>query len=172
MSTETTPDASIPSAARLSRIESVLTGEPAFKGKIGKKTVTVPKRDGSKVHFAPEVVDVGRAIQADNKDAVTLSKKEILGYAIKVLNGGAAPASEAADTGDEPAPGPSAPAGEVAPAAGKSLSDLQPQLNQNISILSLLVSAMQIADLDKQAGADGRRKKLKELAEEYAPTCS
>src|SRR4051812_30791243 len=102
----------IPSAARLSRIESILTGEPAFKGHIGKKTETVAKRDGSKAHYALEVVKVGQSIQSDGKDAVTLGKKEILVYATRVLLNGAsanpveagAPApAQVEGEGDEPA---------------------------------------------------------------------
>jgi len=130
----------IPSAARLSRIESVLAGEPAFKGKLGKKSVTVTKRDGSKVHYCQEVVNVGIAVQADGKDAVSISKKEILDYAIKVVNGGAgASTPEAAAE----APGQAAPeVSEAAPA-----SDGAPKVNYGIPCLSLIVGAKQMSEL-------------------------
>lgn len=133
----------IPSAARLSRIESVLTGEPAFKGKLGKKSVTVTKRDGSKAHYCQEVVNVGIAVQADGKDAVSISKKEILDYAIKVINGGAGASTPEAAAAAAEAPGQAAPeVSEAAPA-----SDGTPKVNYGIPCLSLIVGAKQMSEL-------------------------
>jgi hypothetical protein len=132
----------IPSAARLSRIESVLTGEPAFKGKLGKKSVTVTKRDGSKAHYCQEVVNVGIAVQADGKDAVSISKKEILDYAIKVINGGAGASTPEAAAAAAEAPGQAAPeVSEAAPADGT------PKVNYGIPCLSLIVGAKQMSEL-------------------------
>ncbi len=147
----------IPSAARLSRIESVLTGEPAFKGKLGKKSVTVTKRDGSKAHYCQEVVNVGIAVQADGKDAVSISKKEILDYAIKVINGGAGASTPEAAAAAE-APGAAAP--EVSAPAPEGAAE--PKVNYAIPCLSLIVGAKQMSELiaDRDSGKVAKLTKL------------
>jgi hypothetical protein len=162
MSEQTTSN--IPSAARLSRIESILTAEPAFKGRIGKKTVAVVKRDGTKVHYSQEVVNVGIAIQSDGKDAVSISKREILDYAIKVINGGVGASSEAVAA---EAPGASAPVvaesvpsesvpSESVPADGGT------KINYAIPCMALIVGAKQLSELiaDRDSGKVAKLTKL------------
>jgi hypothetical protein len=137
----------IPSAARLSRVEAVLANEPAFKGKLGKKTVTVTKRDGKKVNFSQEVVDVGVAIQAAGKDAVTISKKEILEYAVKVL--GTENSQALAST---PAIVP-----EASASATESV-EKSAEVSYVVPCLSLIVGAKQMAEL-----IDGDKQKVAKL---------
>jgi hypothetical protein len=158
----------IPSAARLSRIETCLTGEPAFKGKLGKKSVTVIKRDGSKVHYCQEVVNVGIAIATDGKDAVTLSKSEVLSYAQTVINGqvagSEAPAKEAPAPETTPAPEDgTTPAPEISESSSDSM-----KINYGVPCLSLVVGAKQMAELMGDRDANKLEKLVKLLSDAQA----
>jgi len=182
MSTATTAtpaiaDPTMPTVARVSRVESILTGEPAFKGKLGAKSETLSKRDGTKVKFALGVVQVAKAIHAEGKDAVALGKNDILKIAMKVLGvgdgntvapGAEAPAAEApAETSESSAPVAEAETSEAPAEAPAGDAKTKPSINQNISVVALLVSALQIAEVDSKPGAESRRKKLNDLLQEY-----
>ena len=131
-------NAAVPSAVRVIRVEGVLKDEPAFKEKLGKKTETVEKRDGSKVHVSPEVIAVAVAIHAAGKDAATLGKADILKFAATVLG---APAPEAA------AASASAPAASAAPPTG-NIAAKATKANPQLCAYALLLGAYQMAEQD------------------------
>lgn len=166
-------ETNIPSAARLSRIETILTNEPAFKGKLGKKSVTIEKRDGSKAHYCQEVVNVGIAIQAAGKDAVALSKADILGYATKIVGvpGAEIPAPAATtpttetpvESGAEAPPVDAAPA-KAEPADAKAAG---PKVNYAIPVLSLIVGTRQMVGfMSVDSAKSSKVTKLARLLEE------
>lgn len=139
----------LPSAARLTRIQSVLEAEPAFKDKLGEKTVKVLKRSGEEIMFSQEVVDVGLALQRDGKDACTSPKPEILRYADQQFN--QIVSGEIVEPGSIPTTSPGA----------------DRQLPYAIAVYTLLVSALQISECDKQPGHEERREAIDRAAKAY-----
>lgn len=185
-----TKDPTMPTVARVSRVEAVLTSEPAFKDVLGKKEVSLTKKDGTKVNYCAQVVEVAKAIHAAGQDAVSLSKNDILKYAMKVLkvSGGpaeaemdataaTAPVAEStaaetetkAETKAEPAPEVETGKPEVTVEGVKAAAASR---NQNMSVVSLLCSAEQMSASDKKPGAESRRAKLNALIKEYGMTLS
>jgi hypothetical protein len=150
------PEVALPSAARVKRIEGLLIADPAIKEKLGKKEVSLKGRDGSTQRFAPEVIAVTQAIIDAKKEPFTVLKKEVLAIARKTLkiDEAVAPASE-----------PMTPPVEAAAASAKGK---KAAVDQTISIVSLLLSAINISEVgDTHSGADARRKKLTEIKDEF-----
>ena len=136
----------LPSAARLTRIQTVLEAEPAFKDKLGDKSVKVAKRSGEEIKFSQSVVDVGVAMQRDGKDACTSPKSDILRYADRQFSQ-TVPAETA-----EP---------------GSIITEDDRKLPYALAVYTLLVSASQIAGCDDAPGSDERRRLITAAAREY-----
>lgn len=158
MSTENTTEKSIPSVARLVRVETVLNSDPTLKSKLGKKTVKTTKRGGDAVLFSPEVVAVAAAMVAAGVDpcASGVSKADITAAAVKVFGTPTAPLVTAAEpSGDQPLPTP--------PAVGS-------KPGHNLGVYTLLLSAIQLAQADSIPGADRRKSQLEDVAEAFRQT--
>ena len=76
-----------PTFMRFRRVQNVLEKEPSLARKLGEKTETVWKENGTgaKDNFSPEVVQVTVAIHNEGLDAQTLNYQEIIQRAIAVL---------------------------------------------------------------------------------------
>jgi hypothetical protein len=154
--TAETETVELPSAARVKRIEQLLVADPAVKEKLGKKEVSIKGRDGQPQRFAKEVVEVTQALLDAKKEPFTVLKKDVLAMARKVLKIDETPVAPSSEP-------PAAPAETPTP---KSSS--KKVVDQTISIVSLLLSAINIAEIgDSHSGADSRRKKLVDLKDEY-----
>ena len=151
---ENTKPVELPSAARVKRIEQLLIADSAIKEKLGKKEVNIKGRDGKDVKFHQQVVDVTAALLEAGKEPFTALKKDVMLMARKVLKIDETPVAPATEP-------PSAPA-DAPVKASKKIVD------QTISIVSLLLSAINIAEIgDSHSGSDSRRKKLIEIKDEY-----
>jgi hypothetical protein len=152
------PEVAPPSAARVKRIEGLLIADPAIKEKLGKKEVSLKGRDGSTQRFAPETIAVTQAIIDAKKEPFTVLKKEVLAIARKVLK-----VDEAVSPASEPTTPPVEAAAAPAAKGGKKAA-----VDQTISIVSLLLSAINISEVgDTHSGAEARRKKLVEIKDEF-----
>ena len=160
-------DTTIPSFARVKRVQDIVASDKALKSKLSAKSETVAKRNGDKAKFSPEVIQIAQAIQDAGQDAASIPKGELLQHAQAVLEGGTPPAAPAPEApADDKADTTEAPAAEAetpAPAAkGKFKAD------PSICILNLLLGAEQLAEADKNPGADGRRKELGAVIKKYS----
>lgn len=158
--TNETTTVELPSQARVKRIEQVLTADPAIKEKLGKKEITLKDRAGQSQRFSKEVIDVTQALIDAKKEPFTVLKKDVLVMARKVLKMDETPVSP----NSEPPAAPS----DASSSASTSKSNTKKVVDQTISIVSLMLSAINIAEIgDSHPGADSRRKKLVELKDEY-----
>jgi hypothetical protein len=154
----TANEVELPSAARVKRIEQLLVADAAVKEKLGKKEVVLKGRDGTPQRFAKEVIEVTQALIDAKKEPFTVLKKDVLTMARKVLKIDESPVAPAT----EPPAAPETASAPSTKASGKKVVD------QTISIVSLLLSAINIAEIgDSHTGADARRKKLMEIKDEY-----
>jgi len=153
------PAVEMPSAARVKRVEQVLRSDATLKERLGKKDVNIKGRGGTTERFTQEAVSVTQALLEAKKEPFTVLKKDIVLCAQKVLNINTEAVAQVA----EPPPPPND--------NNKSEKGSKPQkttVDQTISIVSLLLSAINIAKYsDSHSGADARRKKLEEIKEEY-----
>jgi hypothetical protein len=151
MSETATAEAKIKSitGARVSRIQSILTRDGALKDKLsGKMTIIKDTK------YHAEAVVVTEAIHKDGGEAYNIAKADVLDIARRILNvndatGAAAPAENAE--------------------SGTGAPNGAPQkFNQMVSVVSLLLSAISIADQhDGHPGNKGRLEKLKDLTDDY-----
>lgn len=158
--TENAAESKTPSAVRCSRVEDYVMGDANLKEKISKKKeVEVQKRDGKKLHFAKEIVDIASKMQADGVDPASCSKNEILKHAARFL-------------GVEEIPNSGKASADSADGDGSSSSKDTPvqerKMNACTPITNLLLGAWQLSRLDESPGAEKRRKALDELAKEYS----
>jgi hypothetical protein len=158
----TITETKLPSFVRVSRVEQILSDEPAFKDKISKKKeVDIPKRDGKIVHFSKEAVAVAQAMQNESIDPATCPKPEILKFATKILGypGEAAPTPRE-DDDDGPVP--------KGPVTTSLDSNVWPDANPLLCVVNLLLGAAQMTAYDNKPGADKRRAALEQLEKDYS----
>lgn len=154
------PEVEMPSAARVKRVEQALKSDEIIKERLGKKSVKISGRGGTSEHFTQEAVDVTNALIAAKKEPFTVLKKDIIATAMKVLNIN----SEAVAPSTEPA----APPTEKSEGKTAKNNSRSNAVDQTLSIVSLLLSAINIAKhSDSHSGADARRKRLEEIKDEY-----
>jgi len=159
------PQVALPTGARLTRIESILTADPAIKPLIGKKEITVKNRDQSVRKFAPEVVSVTAALIKDGQEPFTALKNNVLAMAKTVLKIHEEPAAPAVETAKSDTKADST---SAEPSRPPKVVKARSVPNQNLSVLALLLSACQIAEVaDTQPNAEERLKQLNKCRDEY-----
>jgi hypothetical protein len=146
----------LPSFVRVSTVDSYITADPAFAGKLSPRETIVRRRDGTEMKFPKEVVEITQRMVTGGFDPIHAGKAAILSAASSFFNlpGSAAPLP------------PVAPEATAAPNASKAQS-AKGEVNWNFSIWSLLISAQELSTKDRSDGSEKRNKKLREITLEY-----
>jgi hypothetical protein len=170
----------IPSASKLAKIEAVMSVD--FKDKMGKKDISVVRRDGSKDHFCKEVVEVAQFIEASGKDIIAAKKADIVMAAMAVFKGQKPSATAPVQKPEEK------PAAKtlVIEEDSEESSNLEQNtksstnnesnevtredlngINFALGAYTQIMCVLQLSELDNLPGAEKRRQKILELAGEY-----
>jgi len=146
----TTEEVVWPSLAKVQKIEEVLKEDEATKARIGKETVALKKRGETATEKVSLLAaKVTKQLIEEGKNPFASKKSDVLLAAAAILDGAA------------PATAPSVPS----PTSEKSATPAK--INQNIGVVSLLLSAIQIAERDAEAGNESRLGDLKKVKDAY-----
>lgn len=147
------------------RIETVLSKDPVISPKLGKKTIEIMKRGQKVLLFAPEVVEVAKAMAKDNLDPCDgVPKVTILSYATKLIFGGTTNPQF-----DMPSSS-TVPDSETEPTTASAM-EAKANGRQNFSIYCLARTQIHIAkQYDKQPGHAERLALLEQVATEFSRT--
>lgn len=152
----------LPSAVRCSRVEEYILGDPNLKEHVSKKKeVEIERRDGKKLHFAKEVVDIAAKMMSDGVDPASCSKNEILKHAASFFNVEETYASSKSSASAESATSEGGSSSKDAPVRDHEMNACTP-------ITNLLLGAVQLARLDNNPHADRRRAELDKLVKDYS----
>lgn len=142
----------LPTAARVKRIEDFVMADPVLKSKIEKSKHTTLKKGEESIKFPTQIVEITQQLMAEGHEPFTIKKDVVLKHAQKSLGVDGEPSAEP----------------ETATSKKESKASTFGEINENISVLALLLSASQIAKKDKTKGADDRRKRIEVLQKEYS----
>lgn len=156
----------MPTVARVSHVEGVITKEAAFNGLLGPKDAEATRRDGQKIKFYRASLGVAKSIHDAGIDAIELPKAEILGYARKYF----------ADNGGPAVPESVAIVAQATAAAQTQTAAVEVQTvtsggttarNIGLAIFTLVGAAKELAKMDQKPGAPDRVAKLAAAFEAY-----
>jgi hypothetical protein len=153
---------------RIQRVESYIMNDPALKALVkGRKDYAVKGRGGKTTLFHNESVAVVEAIRLAGQDAYNYPKNDILRIAKETLSNGSASAEPETKEAKPETKAEETAAPSDKPNPKKSEPRFIKSSDPSLAIISLLLSADQIAEHDKHPNAAARRKKLRDVLNEY-----